>query len=181
MWKNTHRRAGTHAQIQTNDSQRVHISTHTPTDCILLVGTYLIRHIKMCLDCARTSICKPRRKRVSRGGGRQAQQHTFFFCVLLASLPVLCPLVPKKSLTAEGLSWLPELYYFQHHDQTIQQLHFLNVERMTLASTISELMLNEVTVGRPSWPKSYWQSQAFWAVSRANRLADTLLFVRPLD
>lgn len=46
----------------------------------------------------------------------------FFFCAVLVCLPSLYTLVPKTSPIAEGLPWLSQLYYFQQHDQTVQQL-----------------------------------------------------------
>lgn len=53
---------------------------------------------------------------------KEVQRHNFFFCAIWVSLPFLCLLVPKLSLIAEGLPWLSQLYYFQHHDQTLQQI-----------------------------------------------------------
>lgn len=47
---------------------------------------------------------------------------SFFFCAVSVSLPSLYTLVPKTCPTAEGLSWLSQLYYFQQHDETVQQL-----------------------------------------------------------
>lgn len=77
------------------------------------------------------------------------------FCFVLFCLfpwftlsPFLCPLVPKMSLTAEGLSWLSQLYYFQHHDHNIQELIYKLGE--AVVGINNYLMLKEVTVCSPS-------------------------------
>lgn len=103
----------------------------------------------------------------------------FFFCAIWVSFPFLCPLVPRMSLIAEGLSWLSQQYYFQHHDQTTQQL--ISKLREDVFGNKNWLVEAKQNKEKPKLAKSNWHSQAFGTVSKVRHLPHTLRLTRPLD